>query len=531
LWKSDGTAAGTVRVKDINPGSDSSSPRSLTNVSGTLYFIANDGTTGRELWKSDGTEAGTVLVKEILPGTSQSSYPSGLMNVGGTLYFVANDGSSPGLWKSDGTTAGTQLVKHIGIASSLTNASGTLYFAAGDGASGFELWKSDGTDAGTVLVKDINPGLPSSAISNVTNVGGTLYFQANDGTTGVELWKSDGTDGGTVLVKDIRPGSSNAFTPNSSSFTNVDGTLYFVANDGTSGNELWKSDGTVAGTVRVKDIRNGSSGSFPSYSVLKLSNVGGTLYFVANNGPNGYELWKSDGTAAGTVLVKDFTGDATSSNPSNITEANGRVYVVATSPQCGREIWVADLTPKPVGDYSRNGLVDAADYVLWRNTLGSTTDLQANGDNTGASAGVIDQADYTVWRNNFGNATPAAVSAALSSATSVESRTPSALSAPVVDVAVSAVSRQSRSFRPSSMTAHTPSRATTSTASRHTTVVATVNEAALLLVIGQELPRTSWISADEQDACDVASSSLDPPSLDADEVSDQVITSAQFVVF
>lgn len=96
----------------------------------------------------------------------------------------------------------------------------------------------------------------------LTNVGGTLYFQANDGTSGFELWKSDGTETGTVRVKDIWPGPSSSYAY---FLTDVGGTLYFMASDGTSGSELWKSDGTEAGTVRVKDINPGSSNSLGSY--------------------------------------------------------------------------------------------------------------------------------------------------------------------------------------------------------------------------------------------------------------------------
>ena len=93
--------------------------------------------------------------------------------------------------------------------------------------------------------------------------------------------------------------------------TNVDGTLYFEASNATDGFELWKSDGTAAGTVMVKDINPGPDGSNPS----DLTNVNGTLYFEANDGPNGAELWKSDGTAAGTVMVKDIDPGPTSSDP------------------------------------------------------------------------------------------------------------------------------------------------------------------------------------------------------------------------
>jgi ELWxxDGT repeat protein len=173
---------------------NNSNPSWLTNVNGTLYFQANDGTDGPELWKSDGTTAGTVLVKDINPGKNGSS-PSYLTNLNGTLFFSANDGTTGAeLWKSDGTNAGTVLVKDINPGSASSNPAellavgATLYFTANDGTFGTELWQSDGTSAGTVLVADINPGSASSSPKYLTVVGGSLFFSANDGSHGYELW-------------------------------------------------------------------------------------------------------------------------------------------------------------------------------------------------------------------------------------------------------------------------------------------------------------------------------------------------------
>ena len=131
-------------VKDIYQAGDSS-PSGLTAVDRTLFFHADDGTNGREFWQSDGTAAGTVLVKDINPGAGDSA-PYELTTVNGTLFFRADDGTTgEELWTSDGTTAGTVLVKDIHPAGdssphNLTNVNGTLFFAADDGTTGIELW-------------------------------------------------------------------------------------------------------------------------------------------------------------------------------------------------------------------------------------------------------------------------------------------------------------------------------------------------------------------------------------------------------
>ncbi len=351
LWKSDGTSSGTVLVKDINPGSSNYSyPEGLTNVNGTLFFTANDGSHGCELWKSDGTSSGTVLIKDIFPG-NEGSYPGGLTNVNGTLFFGANDGSHGyELWKSDGTSAGTSMVKDInpgsaGRAYGLTSINGTLFFAANDGSTGYELWKSDGTSSGTALFKDINPGSGSSSPFNLTNVSGTLVFTANDGSHGAELFKSDGTSAGTALVKDIYPGVGRS---NPSGLTNVNGTLFFSAIETLHGYELWKSDGTSAGTVLVKDIRPGSAGSLNSFYALTLTDVSGALFFEANDGSHGRELWQSDGTSAGTVMTQDINPGSASGLQFSITplaNVNGALFFPANDGSHGNELWALGVTP------------------------------------------------------------------------------------------------------------------------------------------------------------------------------------------
>ena len=395
LWKTDGTAAGTVMVKDINPtNNQSGGARNLTDVNGTLFFTADNGTDGMALWKSDGTEAGTVMVKDINPSGNPNFQD--LTNVNGTLFFSASNGTDgQELWKSDGTDAGTVMVKDIysGATGSdpdnLTNVNGTLFFAARDSSNGTELWRSDGTEGGTFMVQDIHSS-GSSNPGDFLNLNGTLYFSAynptsgremwasqgfsanlvkefapgasngnptnliegnmglfftvNDGTHGTELWTSDGTDAGTKMVKDINPGGNTAF----SDFILWNGTLFFSANDGTNGAELWKSDGTEAGTVMVKDINSGSGSSSPGGMVV----MNDTLFFAADDGPHGFELWKSDGTEAGTIMVADInsgSGDARN-YPSlfELTALNGTLVFAATDGGTGGvELWSSDGMPGP----------------------------------------------------------------------------------------------------------------------------------------------------------------------------------------
>ena len=141
----------------------------------------------------------------------------------------------------------------------------------------------------------------------MVSLGNILYFIANDGINGEELWRSDGTATGTNMVKDINT-SGSSFP---SRLINVNGTLYFFARDNNDKSGLWKSNGTETGTVLVKDFS--SSNQVPGL----ITHMNGTLYFKTISKGTVYTpvnqrtgaLWKSDGTAAGTVKVKDKIPD------------------------------------------------------------------------------------------------------------------------------------------------------------------------------------------------------------------------------
>ena len=202
----------------------------------------------------------------------------------------------------------------------LTEFNGQLFFTANDGETGNELWISDGTEAGTQLLLDINPGSSSgyyggdypdgSFAYGFTEFNGQLFFTADDGENGNELWVSDGTAAGTQLLVDINPGGSSYYSSSSFAygFTEFNGQLFFTANDGETGNELWVSDGTAAGTQLLVDINPGSSsgyyGEYPAGSfAYGFTEFNSQLFFTANDGENGNELWVTDGTAVGTQLL------------------------------------------------------------------------------------------------------------------------------------------------------------------------------------------------------------------------------------
>ncbi|MBE8988860.1 ELWxxDGT repeat protein [Nostoc sp. LEGE 12450] len=338
LWVSNGTTAN--RLSDINVGAGSSNPANLTAVGTNLFFTADNGISGRELWIYDGT---TVRLVQDIYASATGSNPTNLIALNGRVYFSAsNSANGQELWSSDGTTNGTQIVTDIRpgqIGSSPNNlvvVGSTLYFTANDGTNGTELWKySSGV---TSPVKDITTGANGFGPINLTAVGNTLFFVTDsDGDFQQELWKSDGINAGTVRVKtDLTQAPNRGFGP--INLTAVGNTLYFTTPDPATGLELWKSDGTDAGTVLVRDIYSGAdpNNSIPS----SLVNFGGTLYFTAYEPTNGTELWSSDGTAVGTRRVSNInpgTGDA---NTAKLTVVGTRLFFSATNGTDGTELYV-----------------------------------------------------------------------------------------------------------------------------------------------------------------------------------------------
>ncbi len=354
LWKTDGTAEGTVMVKDINPGTSGSNPLQLTNANGVLFFVATD-KAGKELWRSDGTAAGTYMVKDIFPKSGSSNPASITYAENSGIYFAANDGlHGYELWKSDGTTTGTFLVKDIRteskISSSpeqLTFTNGKIFFVANDNINGKELWVSDGTESGTHLAKDIRTGGSASGIANTIGISGICYFPASDGIHGQELWRSDGTEQGTYLLKDMTPGAAGSngeqvFSHKMGNFTNINGLLFYTAYAGDR-YYIWKSDGTEANTVPIQ-ICNGPGIGEPRPKFLLRD--GYIYYFNESQGEYyDYGFWRMNTDGSSPVGIRPIGMDAYDYYSPNLVKTSTYMYFWAkVNYDEGFKIFISDGT-------------------------------------------------------------------------------------------------------------------------------------------------------------------------------------------
>jgi ELWxxDGT repeat protein len=400
-------------LKDINQGNASSSPSIKATFNGYTYFAANNGVNGTELWRTDGTENGTTLFKEFMPGIESGIGLASFFVDTNVLYFLAidngdlnlfkTDGTDSGtikikqftsfqafhdvisnelifsaqnqLWKTDGTESGTVKLKDFPVfgGTRFVKSDNEIFFVAEESSSiGKELWKTDGTTTGTVLVKDIRLGANDSYPNNFTNLNGIVYFSANDGTNGTELWKTDGTESGTVLVKDIHAGSGSVFSTDTP-IVDFNNEIFFYY-----GTSLWKSDGTDTGTIEVKNLETNikrilkfnsklyifnysnsfwvSDGTTENTTKVEVSInefwhngeyaiVGNQLFFQGNNTTAGYELWKTDGTEAGTFLVKDIHPSFDDNNIESIVELDGKaIFTASDGNWFGKELYISDGT-------------------------------------------------------------------------------------------------------------------------------------------------------------------------------------------
>lgn len=353
LWKTDGTKAGTSMVKDLGsivipPGGGNLNALPMIAYNNAIYFVFED-FNGSEIWKSDGTSAGTNMLKDIRPGSNSSS-PNGLCVFNNYLYFYANDGVNGNeLWRTDGSANGTALFKDI-YPSSISSFTGpnaslfvfknNLYFGAqGTHDEGVELYKSDGTANGTALFLDINTTQQASSFPGyLEQTDDYFIFRATNPTLGTETWRSDGTVTGTYVLKDLNPGTGNTFAYSPMRLGNK---ITFATYSAQEGAEIWITDGSTTNTKILKEINAGSTDSY----VGPIINAGNHLYFIGQSTNEGQEIWESDGTESGTKLFKDINPGVANSGIRSFQAINNKLFFNATNADdsVGNELYTVSI--------------------------------------------------------------------------------------------------------------------------------------------------------------------------------------------
>jgi ELWxxDGT repeat protein len=323
LWASDGTAAGTKQLSKATPANGVSLPSALSVMNGSLYFFALDSSGTSQLMRvdsSDGAAQPIAAVTPMYPPLGNYNPPcsdqrTAVMN--NNLYFAAEHGGGYELFKTDGTPAGTIALTNLTTSTyafvpcSLTTAGSHVYFTAYTVANGMQLWATDGTSAGTVQLSNVT-GILSGPTPSPTVLNGQFYFASYDSTNSSQLWKTDGTVAGTIMIATFpsENGNSKSVWP----VGVLSGKLLLEALIGTSPPQLWMSDGTRAGTTPLDTP--------PLSQIANVTIVGSRAYFAVQSTLTSSEPWVTDGTQAGTFKLKD-TNPQQSTNPLWFQEFRG----------------------------------------------------------------------------------------------------------------------------------------------------------------------------------------------------------------
>lgn len=404
LWASDGTANGTERIRTLNDSTSgflhtTEVLETFVEIrcqapwrQGLLLTpLTGPGPAEGGWYYIDGVPDGAQLLTAWAVGGEGVGYPECASHEGQALAFLPS-GSEHALWRTDGTLLGTEVLQPLAAETWIQSrpAFGTLRsamfvafgsdrvlrfepgappeeqmrivatgrFASGEGELGHDLffggWSglevSDGVSEPTVLIE---PAPENPEIDDLAMAGSSLFFSVRTQPDGTELWRSDGTTAGTDRVRDLRPGPEGGLPgreigeligqqASESRIAAIDeASVVFVGDDGTTGFELWTTDGTEAGTVVVADIVPGPDGSWPRHLV---SLGAGVVLFAAEHPKLGYELFRTDGTPAGTAMVRDLVVGAGSSVPDDFVVQDGVLYFSAWTPAHGREAWRSDGT-------------------------------------------------------------------------------------------------------------------------------------------------------------------------------------------
>lgn len=353
------TAQNTVLEADINVGDGNSTPTQLTEYDGELIFRASNGTSssggsGNELFKFT-IDDGAELVVDLRPGSN--STPNNLTLFDGKLFFTAFDVNVGGvdLFSYDGVEVSSESLygnQFSGLFNPVVH-NCKIYFTGFDSNFTFNrLIEFDGTTGGEV------PGSGDEVVlgGQFIGLGDHLLVYMNLATeptdVGRELYKYSIPDETFELVKDINPGDENS---NLSNFAKLDNEVYFEAL-----NELWKTDGTEAGTLKITATEN------ENLEVDDLFVWEGDLYFEGNN-DDGRELWKYNPVADEATQLSSISGGNDDHRPSNFVIHNGFMYYAARDGQDTEDhLWRTDgITVEQLDDF----IISVSELAVFDNRI------------------------------------------------------------------------------------------------------------------------------------------------------------------
>lgn len=330
LWISDGTEAGTVFVKDANPGSGNGTPSFFFIYNNTLYYSANSGS-GNVLWTSDGTEAGTT--------TTGAGFVFNPTELNGLIYYV-NTTDSNALYVFNGTTGIPAPISGVGtsnlLGANLTAVNGKILCSTtySEDNVGRELYEYDPNTEIFSLIKDITAGTGNSSLSNFTALGNQLYF-----TVSGALWTSDGTETGTIDVAVATTaglfGLSNLYVWNDK--------LFFEGDDGTN-DQLWVYDPVADTVTNVSNITGSVATGGNNHDPSDFVPYDGFLYYAGEIADDTRQfLFRTDGVTSVRLNSDIFDID-------DIVVYNNILYFEGDDGITGNELYQADPTTLSTGE-------------------------------------------------------------------------------------------------------------------------------------------------------------------------------------
>jgi ELWxxDGT repeat protein len=333
------TAQQPQLLHDIAPGTTNGISYDYAAVaSGKYFFVGDSPDYGREVWVSDGSPAGTKLLKDIAPG-AESGFNLEFVVFKDKIWFTARNADfGLELWSSDGTEAGTVCMDiAVGPSSSevryLTAGTDYLYFKAFDESSTSGLYRTDGVSASPERILTLIGTTMPTFISSMATVGNTVYI-AFDGPTSDELWKSDGTVAGTSLVADINPNGFGKIGQLSA----VGSKVYFPGSSSLfSDFQPWVSNGVTA--IKLADIAPNTDADPKWFYEFK-----NRVYFSAQNQNLVGALWRTQGTAASTAVFKQMSVSSFYGEPFNFASDANYLYFAGYDLNAGYELWRTDGT-------------------------------------------------------------------------------------------------------------------------------------------------------------------------------------------